>query len=525
MASDPTSTGVTPDAAYRSTDRLRGGLRRDSAGFEGELRRWFQGRLQLLSGFVVLVASGLLVLSHAVTWIAGRWEPSLLFDAHHGAHAVSCGIGLAIWLGLRRRPRSTRTLLLLDGALFGTTMATILIIHTAGYEQGLPVMGSILALFILTRALMLPSTVRRTILYSVPGPLAFLAIQVAHGSVYMWPGQTMPDEYLLSYLVWTQVVLWLSVVLAAFASHLNYTLRVKAYEAKQLDQYVIEGKLGSGGMGEVYRARHALMRRPTAVKLLRPGVGGARALQRFEKEVRETSRLTHPNTIRIYDYGHTPEGEFYYAMELLDGADLERLVEKTGSLSPARTIHVLAQTCAALHEAHEVGLVHRDVKPSNVLLCTRGLEYDVVKVMDFGLVKDIAGADTTLTHVDEICGSPQTISPEALTGAAVTRRSDLYSLGAVGCFLLTGKPAFEGRTVVELAAAHLHKDPVPPSARVGGIPADLEAVLLTCLAKDPEGRPATAADVRERLLACADAATWTPEDARAWWTAHRSALE
>jgi serine/threonine-protein kinase len=213
--------------------------------------------------------------------------------------------------------------------------------------------------------------------------------------------------------------------MSGFASHLNYTLRVKAYEAKQLDQYVIEGKLGEGGMGEVYRAQHALMQRPTAVKVLRPDVTGSRALQRFEKEVRRTCRLTHPNTIRIYDYGRTPEGDFYYAMELLDGADLERLIAMTGPLSPARVVHVLAQTCAALHEAHEAGLVHRDVKPSNILLCIRGLEYDVVKVMDFGLVKDTATGDATLTRADEICGSPLTISPEALTGADVTRRSAL----------------------------------------------------------------------------------------------------
>ncbi len=499
---------------------MRGGLRRDATGFESELRRWFQGRLELLSLFTLIAAGAMLVVSHVTALLLGTWELARAAHVSTYIHIGSCLVAASVWLAVRGEPRPAKTLQILDAVLFGGSLATILGIYATSYSDGMPVMGGVLALFVLARALILPSTVRRTVLYSICAPLGFLAIQLAHGVVYAWPGQLVPADYEVYVPIWNQVVLWLAVVMAAFASHLNYTLRVKAYEAKQLDQYIIESKLGAGGMGDVYRARHALMRRPTAVKVLRPDVTGTRALQRFEKEVRQTSRLTHPNTIRIYDYGRTPEGDFYYAMELLDGADLERLVELTGPLAPARAIHVLVQACSALHEAHEAGLVHRDVKPSNILLCIRGLEHDVVKVMDFGLVKDTAAGEETLTRADEICGSPQTISPEALKAEEVTRRSDLYALGAVGCYLLTGKPPFDGRTVVELAAAHLHKPPIAPSARDASVPQDLEAVLLTCLAKEPDERPATALIVREALLACADAGAWSAGDAARWWGEH-----
>ncbi len=461
------------------------------------------------------------LVGHVTAWLAGKWGTAKLIDTGSLLHLGSCVVAGVVWWSVFKRTRSGRTLQVLDAVLFAGSMTAIVGIYACGYADGMPTMGGILALFLLVRALILPSTVRRTLLYSFPAPLAFLAVQLSNGVAYAWPGQVVPDEYGVFVFVWNQIILWMAVVMAAFASHLNYTLRVKAYEAKQLDQYVIEDKLGEGGMGEVYRARHALMRRPTAVKVLRPDVTGSRAIARFEKEVRQTSRLTHPNTIRIYDYGRTPEGDFYYAMELLDGADLEKLVEATGPLPASRAIHVLGQICAALHEAHEAGLVHRDVKPSNVLLCVRGLEYDVVKVMDFGLVKDTASGEETLTRADEICGSPQTISPEVLTGEEATRRSDLYALGAVGCYLLTGRPPFEGRTVVELAAAHLNKEPIAPSAHVEGVPSALDAVLLACLAKDPAQRPATALDVRELLVAIDDGEPWGQADARGWWEGNR----
>ncbi len=518
--SESTSADAPALGSSTSIGRIRGGLRRESVGFDTELRGYFQRRLRLLSGFIFVAATSMLAVAHLAQLVTGGWEAETLTAPWHLIHVGACFVAGNSWRCLGRKPQPPRWLLIHDAVLFAVTLGTPLAIYACIYERALPVMSGILALFMLARALILPSTVRRTILFAIPVPLVFLAIQLGHGTLYAWPDQELPRDTSVMHGIWNQVVLWMAVVMSAFASRLNFALRRKAYEAKKLDQYVIEGKLGEGGMGEVYRARHALMRRATAVKVLRPDLIGSRALQRFEKEVRLTSALTHPNTIRIYDYGRTTEGDFYYAMELLDGADLERLVDETGPMSAARTIHVLAQACAALHEAHETGLVHRDVKPSNLLLCIRGLDHDIVKVMDFGLVKDVGSGSDTLTGAEEICGSPQTISPEALTGGDVTRQSDLYSLGAVGCFLLTGLPAFDGTTIIELATAHLHKEPIPPSERLDSVPKDLEAILLRCLAKDPAERPSTADEVRTALLACADAGGWGEPEAATWWAQH-----
>lgn len=298
--------------------------------------------------------------------------------------------------------------------------------------------------------------------------------------------------------------------------------------ARTLGQYTLEERLGEGGMGAVYRARHAMLRRPTAVKLLKPDrTHDEVSLRRFEKEVQVTAALTHPNTIAIYDYGRTPDGVFYYAMEYLDGVSLEDLVAATGRLSPARVVHVLRQVCGSLDEAHRSGLVHRDVKPANIVLCERGGALDVVKVLDFGLVKAVAGAtDPGLTREGAIAGTPLYISPEAIMNPeSVDGRSDLYSLGAVGYFLLTGRPVFDVRSVGEAVAAHVGQDPERPSVRVGHpLPEDLEDLLGACLAKSQENRPASAAEMIAVLDRCAESHPWTRQDARAWWNEHGAAL-
>jgi serine/threonine-protein kinase len=279
-------------------------------------------------------------------------------------------------------------------------------------------------------------------------------------------------------------------------------------------------------MGVVYRARHAMLRRPTAIKLLPPERAGETALKRFEREVQLTAQLTHPNTVAIYDYGRTPDGVFYYAMELLDGLNLQDLVRRCGPLPAGRVIHVLQQICGALAEAHGLGVVHRDIKPANVILGVRGGDPDVAKVVDFGLVTRLdtgnAAALATLDTAPVIAGTPLYLSPEAITAPdQIDGRSDIYSLGAVGYLLLTGQPLFEGRTVAELCAHHLHTAPTPPSARLG-FPVDgsLEALLLQCLAKAPADRPASALALHAALGNCPSAGSWTSEDARAWWRAH-----
>jgi serine/threonine-protein kinase len=269
-----------------------------------------------------------------------------------------------------------------------------------------------------------------------------------------------------------------------------------------------------------------MMRRPTAIKLLRPDKAVEANLKRFEREVQLTARLTHPHTITLFDYGRTPDGVFYYAMELLDGASLDKVVAVGGPLGPARVVHVLYEVAGALAEAHDVGLIHRDIKPANIILCRQGGLYDFPKVVDFGLVKDLEpGGDAALTRADVIAGTPLYIAPEAITSPeSVSPQSDLYSLGAVGYFALTGQHVFDGRTLVEVCSHHLHTKPEPPSKRLGGpAPADLEALLLDCLEKDPLRRPTGARELRRRLEACVAFGCWTEDDARAWWEANAAA--
>jgi eukaryotic-like serine/threonine-protein kinase len=283
-------------------------------------------------------------------------------------------------------------------------------------------------------------------------------------------------------------------------------------ESARFGQYTLGEKLGEGGMGVVYRASHRMLRRPAAVKLLPADRAGERNVERFEREVQLTSQLTHPNTIGIYDFGRNPDGTFYYAMEYIDGVDLQTLVEREGPQDPARVAHLLAQVAAALSEAHAAGLVHRDVKPANLMVCERGGAHDVVKVLDFGLIRDVTG---TSSDGDEqhVVGTPLYLSPESISApASVDARSDLYAIGAVGYFLLTGEAPFSGENFVEVCSHHLYSEPVPPSIRRRAeLPRELEALIVRCLAKNPDERPQSAAHLRDELLRLA--ATWTEERA------------
>ncbi len=290
--------------------------------------------------------------------------------------------------------------------------------------------------------------------------------------------------------------------------------------AKRLGQYEIEKLIGKGAMGQVYLARHAMLRRPTAIKLLRAeSAQDLRAQNRFQREVQLTSQLTHPNTIEIFDYGRTPDGIFYYAMEYLDGFTIEALVSLSGPVEPARVIHTLVQSCGALQEAHGRGLLHRDLKPSNIMLTTRGGVFDTVKILDFGLVKDLATDDVDgEAERDLILGTPMYLAPESILAAnSSSAKADLYALGAVGYFMLSGTTVFPPGDVVEILA-HQIGDAAPfPSERLGrSLPRDLEYVIMSCLSKDPANRPESAARLAEMLQAC-DCGTWSADDARWWW--------
>jgi serine/threonine-protein kinase len=302
-------------------------------------------------------------------------------------------------------------------------------------------------------------------------------------------------------------------------------LKREVAEARRLGQYTLIRRLGKGGMGIVYAARHAFLRRPTAIKVLQKGTDEL-SIARFEREVQMTALLTHPNTVAIFDFGRTDAGEFYYAMELLEGFSFEQLVQQFGPIKPARAIFLIRQALDALGEAHIAGLIHRDIKPGNLMTTQRGTLSDFVKVLDFGLVKEVsASEDTSLTQTKVILGTPQYLAPETIDPeATVDTRADLYAMGAVLYFLLTGEPVFTARTVVGLCFQHLTEKPVPPSDRsVFPIPRDLEAVVMRSLEKKPQNRFQTAADFRLALDACAASNAWTRELADAWWVEHRQA--
>jgi serine/threonine-protein kinase len=382
------------------------------------------------------------------------------------------------------------------------------------------------ALILVVRAALVPSSPQRTLVLTSLLGLPFVAVPYflapASGGAPPLRTGSFPVFGAVTYAVWWAIV----AAAATVVSSVVFGLRAAVRNARRLGQYTLEAKIGEGGMGVVYRAHHGMMRRPTAIKLLRPEKAIEANLKRFEREVQLTARLTHPHTITLFDYGRTPDGVFYYAMELLKGASLQKVVTVAGRLGPARVVHVLYEVAGALVEAHDVGLVHRDIKPANIILCRQGGLYDFPKVVDFGLVKTLdPGADAALTRADVIAGTPLYIAPEAVTSPdSVGPLSDLYSLGAVGYFALTGQNVFEGRTLVEVCSHHLHTHPETPSKRLNlPLPADLEEVVLDCLEKDPARRPQGARDLRLRLQACADFGGWTEEDARTWWEENEAA--
>jgi serine/threonine-protein kinase len=298
-----------------------------------------------------------------------------------------------------------------------------------------------------------------------------------------------------------------------------------------MGSYELLERIGKGGMGEVWRARHRMLTRVAAIKLIRPeallleGEENAQVLlHRFEREARFTAALRSPHTVALYDYGTTEEGSFYYVMELLDGLDLETLVQRFGPLPAGRVIYLLSQAASSLLEAHLNGLVHRDIKPRNIFACRMGTEHDFIKVLDFGLVKLSATerTQTYLTREGVTTGTPAYMAPEiALCRRDIDGRADLYSLGCVGYWLLTGHLVFEADSAMAMAMAHVQKQPVPPSLRTGiEVPGSLERVILRCLEKDPARRPETARELLDLLAECNDIEPWTQRDAERWWAAH-----
>lgn len=372
----------------------------------------------------------------------------------------------------------------------------------------------------LARVFVVPSSWQRTFVVSwllVLGPAAGTLVRM----YWPMPGVTgSATGPLVASLLWGT----LAAVLAAVGSKVIFGLRREIRAARELGQYTLGAKLGEGGMGQVFMAKHRLLRRPTAIKLLPQEKAGVQAITRFEREVQLTACLTHPNTVSIFDYGRSVDGVFYYAMEYLEGIDLASLVHEYGAQPLGRVLHILQQVCNALGEAHRHGLIHRDIKPANIILTTQGGEPDFVKVVDFGLVKEL-GSDVQVTLAGGLSGTPAYLAPECITDPeAVDARADLYALGATMYFLITGSDVFLGATVVAVLSQHMHAEPEPPSLRLAApIDAGFEALVLQCLAKKPSERPQTALEVRERLRALLPHESWSETMAADWWKAWKLA--
>ena len=301
---------------------------------------------------------------------------------------------------------------------------------------------------------------------------------------------------------------------------LQHQAQKAVVEARQLGQYRLIERIGAGAMGVVYKGQHAMLRRPTAIKMLDVDRVNEASIARFEREVQLTCQLNNPHTVAIYDYGRTPEGVFYYAMEYLDGLNLQSLVDGYGPQPEGRVARILQQVCASLYEAHSLGLVHRDIKPANIMLNRRGAEPDVVKVLDFGLVKAVDEQKDGRDAGSDMSGTPLYMPPEAIqTPDLVDARSDLYAVGAVGYFLLTGQTAFDARTLGELCQQHITAIPRSPSDRLGrAVSVELEHAILACLEKSRAKRPQTARDLAAMLDRVPQ--PWSLDDAESWWSRH-----
>src|SRR5678815_1055089 len=338
-----------------------------------------------------------------------------------------------------------------------------------------------------------------------------------------------PDP--IQFFFWIIFPYLLTTTMAYVGARVVYALGTEVTEARELGSYRLVERLGAGGMGEVWRAQHRLLARPAAIKLIRgAGAGNVgasdEAVRRFEQEAQVTARLSSPHTVQLFDFGVSGDGRFYYVMELLNGLDLETLVRRHGPLPAERVTYLLRQVCHSLAEAASYGLVHRDIKPANLFVCRYGGDCDFVKVLDFGIAKEADHLMETgaigLTREHGLRGTPAYIAPEqALGGSGIDGRADIYAVGCVAYFLLTGQLVFTGDTPMAVVVHHAHTLPIPPSERSElPIPPALDRLVLSCLAKDPAERPQSARDLSQRLAAIDGGSPWTDERAREWWDLH-----
>jgi serine/threonine-protein kinase len=492
-----------------------------TGGSEAESRAFLQERVTALFKLMFWSLIALMAFLASMYELGGETVAPM----QRGIVYVLSAVGLAgmafCWrVLLVRRRLSIQTLHVLDfaysfciGLAFGLSAYFQNDLKASGY---LSVIYSTFTVF--ARALFVPSSARRTLIASI---LTYLPMAAAALALAFEEPQDMPRPmFFIGFLLFSIA----PILLATLGSQIIYGLRQKASAAQRLGHYVIDKKIGEGGNGSVYLAHHIMLRRQTAVKLVHPERVGVDTLERFEREVQHMSQLTHPNTVAVYDYGRSPEGQFYYAMEYLGGGvDLDKLVKRHGAQRGGRVVHILSQICGALNEAHQRKIVHRDIKPANVILCERGGVADVAKVVDYGLVKEIT-AEAGGKTAQVILGTPAYIAPEAITDpGSIGPAVDIYAVGAVGYFLLTGRAVFNGTTTLDVCIQHVTKSVTPPSqATTTSIDAGLEAVIMKCLAKAPGDRYASARALRDALLALSPS-DWDDAAARQWWRDFREA--
>jgi serine/threonine-protein kinase len=519
---------IVEEAAFLQQVTDPSAARRAWAGLTPDLLEKARGRVTTLAWvmFALIGAGALIDLLYAHLYV-GASDPLMIAGSILG-WALSGGLILAA-----RDERLSHITVLRLALVYEVIICLFLAVFTpwlAYMEIGdVPYVTWVTPLIILF-PLIVPSPPRVTLITAVaaaatrPLGLALLAA---------FAGLELPA---MRYVVSTMSPAF-AVVLAYVGSRVVHGMSVDLAEARRLGSYVLESRLGEGGMGEVWQAKHRLLVRPAAVKLIRPELVArdparqGTMLARFEREAQVTAAMSSPHTIQVYDFGIERSGTFYYVMELLRGLDLEELVRRFGPVPAARTAHLLTQVCDSLGEAHEHGLIHRDVKPANIYVCRYGRQVDFVKVLDFGLVKlhhhgeqgESPELELTIDH--SVGGTPAFIAPEQVAGEQVDGRTDIYSLGCVAYWLLTGSYVFEGNSALQTMVMHVREAPPAPSSRTEQpVPDALDRIVLACLEKDPAGRPQSVDELAALLEACDVGDPWTPARAANWWSAHLSEL-
>jgi eukaryotic-like serine/threonine-protein kinase len=504
---DRATTGFPPDLLNRAATRL-------------QILAWLYALTFFMAAFfpsLLLPSRPRTLFEHAVNWAPGVISIT-----------VAVGVALAIRVA-KLRPAAVTVLALVFEVVSSYGIAAAEFLQPAGLNVGPSWIGlSWVSVWMLLFNVAVPTVPRYAVIAavvsvtSVPG-MVLLSISV-------FPPVPRPDGLMI---FWAFGFPYMLVVIMAYVgARVVYSLGTEVTRARELGSYRLEDRLGEGGMGEVWRASHRLLARPAAIKLIRSSAPGMAAdylddiRQRFEREAQVIAQLRSPHTVTLFDFGIAEDGSFYYVMELLDGLDADALIKRFGPIPAERVVHILKQMCHSLSEAQSCGLVHRDIKPANIFLSRYGEDHDFVKVLDFGLAKVVheTSSETraAITVRNVIQGTPAFIAPEQILGGAdVDARADIYSTGCVAYWLLTGQLVFTADTAMKTLLAHAHTAPEPPSSRTTiAIPPALDALVLSCLAKDREHRPKSARDLLQRLDAIAFQQPWTDARAREWWTVH-----